>query len=188
MNKMIRIVLFCFVIAFLIWLVPFLIRILFMDAIIVSHSASTQETGLNTVKQITEHLNNNDKWSAFYLIFTNNLKVCIINILGGIFFGVGTFFSLFMNGFYTADAFSNIYANGTSWNTIFAYTLPHSFEMIGIWLSGGLGFFIAKTIFDMMMKNRYPTAIFYKIIGLGTVIVSLIILVAAYIEVFISVT
>ncbi|MCF6297037.1 MAG: stage II sporulation protein M [Flavobacteriaceae bacterium] len=159
-----------------------------MDTIIVSHSAPTQETGLNIVQEITEHLRNNDKWSAFYLIFTNNLKVSIINIFGGVFFGIGTFVNLFFNGFYTADVFSTIHANGTSWNVIIEHTLPHSFEMIGIWLSGGLGFFIAKTILDMMVKNRYPTTMFYKIIVVGSLISGLIILIAAYIEAFISVT
>lgn len=160
-----------------------------MDSIIVSHTTvPTQETGLNIVQEITEHLKNNDKWSAFYLIFTNNLKVSIINIFGGVFLGIGTFVNLLFNGFYTADVFSTIHANGTSWRKILAHTLPHSFEMIGIWLSGGLGFFIAKNIFDIMIKNKYPTAMFYKIIVFGTLTSSLIILIAAYIEAFISVT
>lgn len=188
MNKMIRVLLFCFVIAFLVWLVPFLVRMLFMNTIIISHSTPNQETGLNIVKQITEHLNNNDKWSAFYLIFTNNLKVSVINIIGGVFLGIGTFVNLLFNGFYTADVFSTVHANGTSWNTILAHTLPHSFEMVGIWLSGGLGFFIAKNIFDIMIKNRYPTAMFYKIIVSGILISGLIILIAAYIEAFVSIS
>lgn len=188
MNKVVRVFLFYSAIAFLIWLVSFLVRLLLMNSLIVSHSASTQETGLNIVKQITEHLNNNDKWSAFYLIFTNNLKVSVINIIGGVFLGIGTFANLLFNGFYTADVFSTVHANGTSWSLILAHTLPHSFEMIGIWISGGLGFFIAKNIFDIMMKNRYPTAMFYKIIVFGTLTSGLIILMAAYIEAFISVS
>lgn len=188
MNNTIRLLLFCCLFSFLFWVTPFLIRILFMDTIIVTNSTHNQGANLSVVSEITEHLNNHDKWSAFHLIFINNLKVCIINIFGGVLFGIGTFVNLFMNGFYTADVFSNIHANGTSWNTILAHTFPHSFEMIGIWLSGGLGFFIAKTIFDMMIKNRYPAAIFYKIIGLGTLTVGLIILVTAYIEAFISIT
>jgi len=188
MNKTIRILLFCFAISFLIWVTPFLIRILFMDSIIVSHSKPNQKMSSDIVSVIAEHLNNNNKWSAFYLIFTNNLKVCITNILGGVLLGVGTLINLFINGFYTADVLSNIHSNGTSWSVILEHTISHSFEMIGVWLSGALGFFIAKTIFDIMLKNKYPTLTFYKTIAFSILIIILIILIAAYIEAFISIS
>jgi len=188
MNKTIRTLLLFFAISFLIWVTPFLIRILFMDSIIISHSKPNQKMSLDIVSVITEHLNNNNKLSAFYLIFTNNLKVCITNILGGVLLGIGTLINLFINGFYTADVLSNIHSNGTSWNVIIEHTIPHSFEMIGVWFSGALGFFIAKTIFDIMLKNKYPTLIFYKTIASSTLIIVIIIFIAAYIESFISIS
>ncbi len=187
MNKITRDLVVCFIISIFIWSIPFFVRILFMDSVLISQTKPSEKISSDIVSIITEKLNNGNKWSAFYLIFSNNLKVCIINILGGILLGIGTLISLFINGFYTADILSNIHNNGNSWSTIFDNTISHSFEMIGIWLSGGLGFLITKSIFNVMIKNKYPTLLFYKTIGITSLLITLIIFVAAFIESFISI-
>tara|TARA_B100000780_G_C21093309_1_gene440721 strand:- start:117 stop:698 length:582 start_codon:yes stop_codon:yes gene_type:complete len=189
MKKTRKTFIICFIISFLLWFFPFIIRILFIDTIdkLIHSSADEQHTTLNIVAEITEHLNNNDKWSAFCLVFFNNLKVCFINIFGGILLGLGTLVSLIVNGFFAADTFVTLHQNGMSINKILAHTLPHSIELIGIWLSGAIGLNIAKIFIDMMKNDITPTYLTIKFLLLMSLIMTLIILIASYIEIYISI-
>lgn len=185
-----RTLVICVLLAFLSWGIPFFLT-LFLD--FGSHDINMQEDhGQHTKNQVVDDImtaySTGDRMTAFRLIFLNNLKVTIINVIGGIFLGIGTIINLLQNGFYTASVFSSIHQNGMSWKDIFAHTAPHSIEMLGIWLSGGLGFFIAKSIFGIMINNSYPSIKFYKTVGIGVIVSGLFILIAAYIEAFISVS
>jgi len=126
------------------------------------------ENSKGIVTDIFKAYSSGNREKAFQLIFINNLKSAIINIFGGISLGVGTFANLAINGFYSADVFCTVHKNGMSWSKIIEYTAPHSFEMIGIWLSGGLGFYIAILLIKVMVKNKYPKSIDFKIILVGT--------------------
>ncbi|MBI9069243.1 MAG: stage II sporulation protein M [Salinivirgaceae bacterium] len=177
------------IIALIIWLIPFIIRMSLpsVDNKVNSSVSEKAKISDNVVKDIFGAYSQNNRKEVFKLIFFNNIKVAIINIVGGIFLGLGTFVNLAQNGFYAADVFCSIHKNGMSWLKILEYTAPHSFEMIGIWLSGGLGFYIAKLVIGIMVKNKYPTTLNYKIITISAISIGLIILFAAYIEAFISV-
>jgi len=179
----------CVVIAFVIWLIPFSFRlaISFEEEETSVENVIVKEPVKGTVTNIFEAYCSGNRKEVFHLIFFNNLKVSVINILGGMFLGLGTFVNLALNGFFAADVFSTIHKNGMSWLEIVEYTGPHSFEMIGIWISGGLGFYIAILIFDVMFKNKYPTILNYKIILISAISIVLILLFAAYVEAFISV-
>ena len=178
------------IIAFFIWLIPFIIGLSLTTDI--NHSTTStvlnnKEISHSVVNDIFNAYSKNNRTEAFRLIFLNNLKVVIFNIVGGVLLGLGTFINLLQNGFYAANIFSIVHNNGLSWGKIVTFTAPHSIEMLGIWLSGGLGFYIAKAILDFIRNNKYPTDIFYKRIGLGFLVCTLIVLIAAYIEAFISV-
>jgi len=177
-------------IALIIWLIPFIIRLSLPNVNYKINSSSISEKvnmSDNVVNDIFGAYSQNNRNEAFQLIFFNNLKVAIINIVGGIFLGLGTFVNLAQNGFYAANIFCSIHKSGMSWLKIIGYTAPHSFEMLGIWLSGGLGFYIANLVIGVMVKNKYPTALNYKVISISTLFIGLIILFAAYIEAFVSV-
>lgn len=175
--------------AFLSWGMPFFLTLsLDFD----SQNLNEQEDYVQPIENqvvldVMTAYSTGDRMKAFRLIFLNNLKVSIINVFGGVLLGIGTLINLLLNGFYTASVFSSIHANGMSWKEIFMHTAPHSIEMLGIWLSGGLGFFIAKSIYDFMINSICPAIKFYKTIGIGILVSGLFILVAAYIEAFISV-
>lgn len=110
----------------------------------------------------------------------------MLNILGGVFLGLGTLLNLMLNGFLFADICVSSYEAGMSIPIILKLTLPHSFELIGFWLSGGIGFYIAWLIICFMRGKESFTSKSYKLIGIYSVIVFLIILSAAYVEAFIS--
>jgi uncharacterized membrane protein SpoIIM required for sporulation len=65
-------------------------------------------------------------------------------------------------------------------------TLPHSFELIGFWLSGTIGFYITWNIIQLMRGKESFTIRFYKKVGFYSLAVFFIILAAAYVEAYIS--
>ncbi len=141
---------------------------------------------IDIVSEITAHALKNETWSVFCLIFINNLKSCLINIGGGIMLGLATVSNLIINGFLVADTFATIHKNGMGIGQILKYTLPHCFELFGIWLSGAIGFSIAKLIIDFMRGKELPHSDYFKFIGKSIVITVLIILAAAFVEAYIS--
>jgi uncharacterized membrane protein SpoIIM required for sporulation len=128
-----------------------------------------------------------DHKSVFLLIFKNNLKGCLVNIFGGIMLGLGTLMNLIYNGFFSADVFKSSFDAGLSLSEILKVTLPHSFELIGFWLSGAIGFYIAWHLLQLMRGKESLPKGFYKTVGTGAALVFVIIFVAAYVEAYISV-
>jgi len=131
-------------------------------------------------------MSEDDKQKVFVLIGMNNLKGCILNITGGVMLGLGTLLNLVYNGFFSADMFANSYKAGLSIETIFKITLPHSFELIGLWLSGAIGFYIAWNLIQFMSGKGRLTSKFYKTVGLYSLITFILIISAAYVEAYIS--
>jgi len=155
-----------------------------------NHAQPPSNNGQPIPIEITNILNaylKNDRHTAFTLIFSNNIKVALFNIAGGVFLGVATFINLFVNGYATATTFAAIHQQGMTWSDILKHTLPHSVELIGIWLSGAIGFSIAKKIVLAMRGRVLPSANYYKQMGIYSMATFLIILIAAYIEAYISV-
>lgn len=171
--------------SFLFWGVPFTLRLFFIDVNNVDNQ--TTASGLDVVAEITHHFLNNDKWSVFCLIFINNLKVCVVNIVGGVMLGIPTIINLLLNGFSAADVFVNIHSNGIGVTQILKHTLPHCFELLGIWLSGAIGFSLAKLIIDFMRGNEVINVNFFRFISKCIVMTVLIILLAAFIEAYVSI-
>lgn len=178
-----------FIVSIILWSLPFVIRLFFLQLPEVHiESSKLQPSGTNqVVSEIFQSVKSNDRWNAFYLIFKNNLNGCVLNILGGVLLGLGTVFNLLINGFYTADVFATTYHSGVSLQKIVTSTLPHSIELIGFWLSGAIGFYIAKLIVDLMREKAVDYLKALKTIGVSTFISFTIILIAAWIEAFISI-
>lgn len=137
-------------------------------------------------QETLQHFSVGNKQAAFVSIFTNNIKSCILNILGGAFLGLSTMINLAFNGFAFADIMVSIHSAGMSIRDILRTTLPHSFELIGTWLSGGIGFYIAWLIICFMQGKESFTPKICKLIGMYSIVVFLIILLAAYVEAFIT--
>lgn len=176
--------------SFALWVMPFIIRVFFIDIpaepMPVQSSVPINEPVTPAVKVI-ESLQKNDRKNAFILVCRNNLKGCMINIGGGIFLGLGTSLNLMINGFYSADVFVTSYRSGQTISQIVNVTLPHSFELIGFWLSGAVGFYIAWNFILFIKSRECFTALFYKKVGALTAVVFIIILMAAYVEIYISI-
>jgi len=174
-----------FIISAILWCIPFFFRLYLINDIGVSSANNAESTPKILNQLFIAHAENN-RLEIFTLIFKNNLKSCVFNILGGVMLSLGTIVNLIMNGFITADIFYTVYRNGMGINQILKHTLPHCFEVIGIWLSGALGIYIAFSLFVFLKNNSLPTISFYRFVGKQIVFVIIIIALSAFIEAFIS--
>ena len=176
----------CAALAILFWLIPFLIRLLFVEIPVISNESTMGEED-QTIAKIYGALDSNNNKVAFLLIFINNLQGCFINIIGGLFLGLGTICNLSFNGFMAADILINSFQSGFSFGNIIKTTLPHSFELLGFWISGAIGFAISWKLIQFMRGKEVFSLLFLRQVGLWVANVFVIILCAAYVEVYISI-
>ncbi len=178
-----------FAVSFLCWLLPFIIRLFFIEMPIINYENTQIPATIknNEVEELLHLISINDRWSVFISIFKNNIKGCFYNILGGFLLGLGTFYNLLINGFYSADVFANSYNSGVSLERILNVTLPHSFELAGFWLSGAMGFSIARIIIRFMKGKENLPPHFLKQMCACAIIVFILILAAAYVEAYVSI-
>lgn len=62
---------------------------------------------------------------------------------------------------------------------------PHSIEFLGIWIAGGVGFQITKSVFDLLNQKPPNSKVMRKLMFFS-ILSSLIILIAAFLESSIS--
>lgn len=91
-----------------------------------------------------------------------------------------------INGYASADVFRSIYDSGFPLTSILKTTLPHSFELIGFWLSGTIGFMVTWQLIQFMKGHQSFSTKILKQLGLLICIMFVLILGAAYVEAYIS--
>lgn len=85
-------------------------------------------------------------------IITNNISVCALSFVFGIFFGIPVFSILFSNGAILGSAVA-IFAQKGSLYLFFSLIIPHGvFELTAIFLSGAAGLIIAR---GLIKKTPY---------------------------------
>ena len=139
------------------------------------------------VERIIKSVDNGDNSTTFELIFINNIKGCLINELGGVLLSVATVINLLINGFAAADVFRTAYDSGVPLVSILKTTLPHSFELIGFWLSGMIGFMISWQLIRLMKGKKAFTTYIIKRMCILLIVMTILILSAAYVEAYISI-
>jgi len=70
-------------------------------------------------------------------------------------------------------------------NARIARILPHSFELLALFLTGGLSFYFVWSIFMLIYHRSYNISVIYETIIL-IFVSALIILIAAFVETYIS--
>ncbi|WP_297828601.1 stage II sporulation protein M [uncultured Methanobrevibacter sp.] len=174
-----------FLLSFALWTVPFLLRLsVYIEPV------ANDKIGTNTnsvVERVVKSIDNSDNTTTFSLIFENNIKGCFLNVFGGVLLSVGTVVNLMFNGFAAADVFRSSYDAGFPLTSILKTTLPHSFELVGFWLSGAIGFMITWQFVRFMRGKEAFSRLILKQIGLLLCVMTVLILGAAYVEAYISV-
>lgn len=173
------------ILSFLLWLIPFCARITMN--ISYENMPALDYTSNSPLSILYTALENSNNKEAFILVFKNNITSCVINICGGVSLGIGTIVNLAYNGFITSDMFVSSYEAGFHLSDILKTTLPHSFELIGFWLSGAMGFMIAYRMILLMKGREDIPRVFLNQMGIMALVVFVTTLCAAYVETYISI-
>ena len=172
-----------FGVAFLIWVVGTMAGVVLST----SNADGSFNTDHGIEQDIVKALSSDNNVKAFILIASNNLKVAAINIIGGVLFGIPIVLSMLFNGFAFGSTYSQLYSAGFSLDFMAKYTLPHSFELVAIWWSAMIGFMIARKLILIIRKHQMPTINEYKLLIINILTVCCVIVLAAFVEVFITV-
>lgn len=178
--------LFFLILSFSLWTLSFLFRIYLFDSQTTGNYAELEAVKKVAYQNLSENIRNQDSYKVFWFICRNNLEVCIINIAGGVLFGLLTFVNLIKNGFLISDIFCAAYSNGIPIQVILKHTLPHSVEIVGAWISGAIGFSFGKLIYGIIRDNIFPCAKCIKFLGYQILYVAVLTVFAAFVETYIS--
>lgn len=179
-----------FVLSFCFWFIPFCLRIALPSAYFDTNNAELERSGLvghtTSFETLVQEIDSNNRKQVFIAIAKNNLKGCLINIAGGCILGISTVVNICFNGYFTGASIRFSWEQGLSVGRIIQLTFPHSFELIGFWLSGAIGLFIAGQIVKLARGGKTDENII-KIIGMNLIIIFLTIVTAAFVEAYITI-
>jgi len=96
---------------------------------------------------------------ASSLIMTNNIAVCFVAYVFGIFAGLGTIYSMLMNGFLMGVIGVACFEENMS-NMLWSFVAPHGvLELPAIFMSGGAGLLLARgLLFPGLLPRRESLA------------------------------
>lgn len=122
----------------------------------------------------------------FHRIYTNNTIVITKLIAGASLFGVPTVILLLFNGWGLAYTISNSLTTGLGVKIITLSILPHSIELIGIWLAAAVGFYCTELIIHLIKYKTPPDRSKLMKVLYCTIASYAIIAVAAYLESYLT--
>lgn len=127
-----------------------------------------------------------NKQQLFWLILKNNFWVIIINMVGGLTFGIISFINTMYNG-YILGVFAANTVKLFSVSFLLSSTAPHSIELLGIVLSCYIGYVTASFYFKYCFMNAAPKLASVKKVLTLTLICFLIITLATFLEVYVTI-
>jgi uncharacterized membrane protein SpoIIM required for sporulation len=149
-------------------------------------------TGISTsyestdVEKYRKHYGfNNSITNDSLIIIKENLFALVVLIAGGLVFSAPTVYLLLVNGYGIALNVASLFKMRLGFSKIFLLFFPHSIEFIGIWIAGGVGFQITKSVFDLL-NQKAPDYESIKRLIFFSAISTLIIIIAAFLESSIS--
>lgn len=139
--------------------------------------------GLSSQKQpINPMLINTDGLTL--KIISNNLECAIINILGFCFLGISTCLNLLYNGL--MHGMSIRYSLSSYGIESLYRIIPHSFELLGLFLSGAVGFYSASCLVKVLLCKSIKHIRCIHTFVVFTILSFVIITVAGIVEVSVS--
>jgi uncharacterized membrane protein SpoIIM required for sporulation len=166
-------------------ILPILSLLSLISGILCGMYVNQQPTNSNLENNnFLKHQNILPNLEEFILILKNNLKVCLILLLGSLTFGLTTFYTLFFNGLSIPILLSNV-----KLIDIVAYVIPHAlFEFSGFVIAGSAGFKIPYEVIQYLRdKKEKPITEedikeFLKLAGISIILI----IIAAFVEVYIT--
>jgi uncharacterized membrane protein SpoIIM required for sporulation len=124
------------------------------------------------------------KPELLWSIAGNNISVILINISGGFSIGIVSLLNTFYNGVVLGYAFS-VAGENIPVDVILRHVLPHAIEIVAVILSCSLGFYMGVNLFKKLILGRKPIFAYRWFIS-QTVLTLIIVVVAAILEVYVS--
>ena len=124
------------------------------------------------------------KGEQFYAIAENNITVALINLLGGFSLGILSLLNTFYNGVVLGYAFS-VAVDHYPVPEISRHLLPHAIEIVAIILSCSLGLYLGSYFIKKLLLDK-ESEFDYRLFTFQTALTMAIILAAAFLEVYIS--
>lgn len=165
-------------ISFLIWSIGFVVSFLLPFESVYNLDCELIPSETNTSTKLTS------SQELTILVIGSNLKCIAINTLGFVSFGFTTFLNLLFNGF--VHGFSIRFWTNLIGIEALNRILPHSFELVGIFLSGGVGFLGVSFIIKFLCGNDNIVRSWIFTSSFFTILACLIIIVAGFIEGYVS--
>lgn len=143
------------------------------------------DTGVTNAVTISDIVSK-PTFEIFTYILGNNLKSCLVNVLGAFSLGTITISNLVLNGL-DLGLFLNAFLENYSLEEFVCTSYPHSFELIGFFISAAIGFEWSLIIFKAIFHNTKPQKKEYYMLSVKLIATFLIIALAAFTEAYISI-
>lgn len=137
-------------------------------------------------KEVADQITGNESPEIFIKLFFNNLEACILLFLGGASFGILTIFIMSLNGILIGAIMEIVHKDHT---VIFvaAAIVPHGiFEIPAFILSGALGILLAQSLIGEWYNGADAAEDAKKYARLFMVYTIPLVLIAAFVEAFIT--
>lgn len=164
-----------FCVAILCWLLPALVAL-----------SSDPITSSPPNPAFAESLPDLNSSSLLKTILHRNLLMVVVNLAGVLSFGTISLLNLAVNGMTMGAVTQSALSAGMSWQQIMRYTLPHSLEFVGLWLSGAVGLRGAKHGYKLLRYGKFPELGDIQGFMPATLYSIIFIVVAAWLEVHVS--
>ena len=123
---------------------------------------------------------------SFRVILKRNLWVFGINIAGVASLGISTLGSVVANGLQTGMALAQAHRENVGLRSLVAVTLPHSLELVALWLSAAVGFLGPRLTMSFVNNSELPTSPTPQTLALVVLALAGLIVTAAALEVGVS--
>ena len=157
----------------------FLMLLTFLIALLFQTHAFIENAIKQIISDLAEKTTNMNFFSLAVFIFSNNLKVSLIALFFGFFFGIVPIFLALSNGYvigYVSKLVVNSEGVGSLWRL-----LPHGiFEIPAVLISLGLGMKLGFSFFNLKPDKVFLERIYLSIKSL--IIIVLLLIIAAVIE------
>ncbi len=138
-----------------------------------------------TQKSLSQGVIKRGNFYIFTYVLANNLTVLLLAIAGFGTLGTSSFTLLFLNGFNLADSILLANKNGLPIYSFIKYILPHSFEIVALWIGAAISFrilFYTYQFINNIVPSKKEISYLYK---LGT-LAFLITFLAAFVEAYVT--
>ncbi|PTX15047.1 putative membrane protein SpoIIM required for sporulation [Pontibacter mucosus] len=164
-----------FLCSFIIWLIGFILGVHY----------KIDFTSLNNYGEGVSLFTQKEPLSLSLDILRNNLYVLIFNLTGVVVLGISTAINLVFNGFFLGQMISAGISNLSLGKTILI-VLPHSLELLGLWLGGCVGFAGAKMLIQYFVTKDAIREDNLFLLGKVFMVAVLLTVLAAFTEVYVS--